>query len=426
MSQHAMLSPSSAHRWLHCPASVPLTRTCKDDASPFADEGTVAHTVAADVLRTGSDASAYVGACHEVNGHRWEVTAEMAAYVQEYVDYVRAIAGVRLVEQPLHIASITGEQGAKGTADMVILAGDALAIVDLKYGRGVKVFAEGNEQLQLYALAALQEFAGVEAFQHVRLVIVQPRLGHADEWVRTLQEMEDFRQKVAQGAARCRAAIGHYNNVGELPSEYFGPAEKPCRFCKAKASCPALATHVLNTVADDFVDLTKPIVPQLSYAQLRTFDNTTLASLFGATELIESWCKSIRDKAAAQLLSGQPVPGYKVVQGRQGPRRWADVTAAEAMLKQLRIKSKDMYDISLISPTTAEKLHQAGVIGDRQWPKLQPLIHRSTGAPVVVPTSDKRPPLTLQDATDFQDLSDMPIPPPQDTTPPLQSQEISR
>ncbi|MRT32374.1 DUF2800 domain-containing protein, partial [Xylella fastidiosa subsp. multiplex] len=76
--------------------------------------------------------------------------------------------------------------------------------------------------------------------------------------------------------------------------------------------------------------------------------------------------------AAAQLLSGQPVPGYKVVQGRQGARRWADMTAAEAMLKQLRLKFKDMYDVSLISPTTAEKLHQAGVIGDRQWRKLQP------------------------------------------------------
>ncbi|MRT52415.1 DUF2800 domain-containing protein, partial [Xylella fastidiosa subsp. multiplex] len=147
-----------------------------------------------------------------------------------------------------------------------------------------------------------------------------------------------------------------------------------------------------------------------------TFDNTTLACLFGATELIESWCKSIRDRAAAQLLSGQPVPGYKVVQGRQGARRWADVTAAEAMLKQLRIKS-------LISPTTAEKLHQAGVIGDRQWPKLQPLIHRPTGTPVVVPTSDKRPALPLQDATDFQDLSDMPIPTLPDTAPSLQSQE---
>ncbi len=418
-----MLSPSSAHRWLHCPASVPLTRTCKDDASPFADEGTVAHTVAADVLRTGSDASAYVGACHEVNGHRWEVTAEMAAYVQEYVDYVRAIAGVRLVEQPLRIASITGEQGAKGTADVVILAGDALTIVDLKYGRGVKVFAEGNEQLQLYALAALQEFAGVEAFQHVRLVIVQPRLGHADEWVRTLPQMEDFRQKVAQGAARCRAAMWHYNNVGELPSEYFGPAETPCRFCSTKASCPALATHVLNTVADDFVDLTQPVAPQLSHAALRTFDNTTLACLFGATELIESWCKSIRDRAAAELLSGQPVPGYKVVQGRQGSRRWVDETAAEDALIQMRIGLSHLHDVSLISPASAEKLHQAGVLDLQQWAQLQPLIHRSTGAPIVVPTSDKRPALPLQDATDFQDLSDMPIPPLPDTALSLQSQE---
>ncbi|NRP54193.1 hypothetical protein XFRB_02050, partial [Xylella fastidiosa] len=390
MSQHAMLSPSSAHRWLHCPASVPLTRTCKDDASPFADEGTVAHTVAADALRSGSDASAYVGERHEINGRTWEVTAEMAASVQEYVDYVRAIAGVRLVEQPLRIASITGEQGAQGTADAVILSGDALVIVDLKYGKGVKVLAEGNEQLQLYALAALSEFGGVEAFQQVRLVIVQPRLGHADEWVRTLPEMDAFEQRVKRSAARCMEAIGHYTNVGELPSEYFGPAETPCRFCKVKATCPALATHVLNTVADDFVDLTKPIVPQLSHAALRTFDNTTLACLFGATALIESWCKSIRDRAAAELLSGQPVPGYKLVQGRQGPRRWVDETAAEAMFKQLRIKFKDMYDMSLISPTSAEKLHQAGVIGDHQWPKLQPLIHRMPGAPVVAPTSDKR------------------------------------
>uniref|UniRef100_UPI000A685DBF DUF2800 domain-containing protein n=1 Tax=Xylella fastidiosa TaxID=2371 RepID=UPI000A685DBF len=233
----------------------------------------------------------------------------------------------------------------------------------------------------------------------------------------------DFRRKVAQSAARCRAAIGHYTNVGELPSEYFGPAEKPCRFCKVKATCPALATHVLNTVADDFVDLTQPVVPQLSHAALRTFDNTTLACLFGATELIDSWCKAVRAKAATELLSGQPVPGYKLVQGRQGPRRWADVTAAEAMFKQLRIKSKDMYDVSLISPTRAEKLHQAGVIGDLQWPKLQPLIHRATGAPVVVPTSDKRPPLALQDATEFEDLSDVPIPPPKDAATPLQSQE---
>ncbi|WP_419653946.1 DUF2800 domain-containing protein [Xylella fastidiosa] len=423
MSQHAMLSPSSAHRWLHCPASVPLSRTCKDDSSPFADEGTVAHTVAADALRTGSDASAYVGERHEINGRTWEVTAEMAAYVQEYVDYVRAIAGVRLVEQPLRIASITGEQGAQGTADVVILAGDELTIVDLKYGRGVKVFAEGNEQLQLYALAALSEFGWVEAFQQVRLVIVQPRLGHADEWVRTLPEMEDFRRKVAQSAARCRAAMWHYNNVGELPSEYFGPAEKPCRFCKAKASCPALATHVLNTVADDVVDLTKPIIPQLSYAQLRTFDNTTLACLFGATELIESWCKSIRDRAAAELRSGQPVPGYKLVQGRQGTRRWVDETAAEDALIQMRIGLSHLHDVSLISPASAEKLHKAGVLDLQQWVQLQPLIHRSTGAPIVVPTSDKRPALALQDATDFEDLSDMPIPPLPDTAPSLQSQE---
>ncbi|MDC6416641.1 DUF2800 domain-containing protein [Xylella fastidiosa subsp. multiplex] len=107
--------------------------------------------------------------------------------------------------------------------------------------------------------------------------------------------------------------------------------------------------------------------------------------MFGATELIESWCKSIRDRAAAELLSGQPVPGYKVVQGRHGPRRWVDETAAEDALKQLRIKFKDMYDVSLISPTRAEKLYQAGVIGDRQWQSSNRSFIGQQGRPLLFP-----------------------------------------
>ena len=164
---------------------------------------------------------------------------------------------------------------------------------------------------------------------------------------------------------------------------------------------------MLTTVADDFVDTTQPVAPQLEHAAERTFDNATLGNLLGAVDLIEGWCKAIRAKAEAELLAGRPVPGFKLVEGRRGARRWADDKEVEATMKSMRMKLEEMYDFSLISPTTAEKLHKAGTIGPRQWPKLQGLITQSEGKPSVAPASDKRPALVIQaSADDFANVTE--------------------
>lgn len=183
---HAEFSPSSAHRWIPCPGSIKASRGLPDTSGGDAREGTDAHHLGELLLKSHPDtvAAHYIGKGMP-NGT--VVDADFARYVQMYVDYVQQIVAanpgaVLLVEQVLPIDHLTGERGAVGTADAVILTSTEIVLCDLKFGRGVQVFAEENPQLMMYALGALRMFGMAADFQTARLVIIQPRLGHFDEW----------------------------------------------------------------------------------------------------------------------------------------------------------------------------------------------------------------------------------------------------
>ncbi|RZG47021.1 DUF2800 domain-containing protein [Acinetobacter wuhouensis] len=421
MTSHAKLSPSSAHRWMQCAGSMILEKDFPDSSSEHADEGTAAHFLASECLEQNKDATDFLnqeiavlpqGAAWArdvwkiTNPTKFTVDLEMSEYIQIYLDAVRsqATGNELLVEQRVDFSSFIGAENAFGTSDVIILTDDEIQVHDLKYGRGVKVNAEDNEQLNLYALGALNNFEAFGDFKQVRQVIHQPRLNHYSEAVCSVEELSVFASHV-RASANAIASIQEYE--AKDVNVYLNPGEKQCQWCKAKATCPALAKHVVETVIGDFEDLDNvDLNAQIDVAtgEVTSLENNRLGKLFAAVPLIENWIKALSGAVHNKLHAGESVQGFKIVQGKQGNRAWSNDDEAEALFKSMRLKTEEMYNLKVISPTTAEKLKKENVIGPRQWSKVESLITRADGKPTVVPESDKRPALNLNPQNDFENL----------------------
>lgn len=408
--KHAMLSPSGASRWMACIGSPALEYGLPDNGNEYSAEGTCAHKVALMCLVENKPATAYIGRRVEVGPHEtYEFREDMAEPTQCYVDMVNTLPGEKFYEVAVLIGHITGEEGAEGTADAVCITEDLEEIIcaDLKFGMGVYVVAERNKQGMLYALGALAKFDVLGTVKRIRIIIHQPRISEApSEWDCTVEELRAFGEECSRRAKDAMIAFEFRSNwIADGSLSYLTPGDEQCKFCKAKATCPALAKFVAETIGSDFHDIANPAstIPPINTPGLQVLcDDGALATRMKASDLIEDWIKAVRAEVERRLLASIPIPGYKLVQGRQGSRAWTDEKTAEDLLrKTFRLPIEEAFSLKLISPTQAEKVLKEH---PKRWAKCEPLITRAEGKLSVAPMSDKRAAVEVKSAEEDFDV----------------------
>lgn len=457
---HAFLSPSGAAGWMRCNAKPYRERDFPDQGNEASDEGTAAHYLLEQCLEQNVDAAHFNGLRIKVEDGKTEfhtsgafpVGPDMTREIQKVLDLARSDAEGATIypEQQLAIEQFTGEKGATGTADMVIVRGKTLRVRDLKYGRGVQVFAEGNEQLLLYGGAALDEFDLMGEIETLELCIDQPRLNHFDTWTLSVADARCILESIKETASLILTT--EPENLEAMPGD------KQCRFCKASATCAERTAFTMETIVGEFVDLEKGFVkvempqaekllaqsfgvtpkaiayhetesredgayflahftvkkpsirPALEAAteRLTTDSDERLATLMDAADMLEGFAKAVRAETERRLLAGKFTDArYKLVEGRMGNREFEDEEVAEAEMKAMRLKVDEMYNKKLISAPQAEKLLKES--NPRKWAKLQKLIVQRQGKPSVAPASDKRPALSVAIAEGFDVLPGQPV-----------------
>lgn len=368
MTAHSKLGASNAHRWLACSGSVNAEKDISDSTSPFAEEGTRAHDLAELALTTSDTAlDAFAD-------------QEMAGFVRVYTDYVRQLSAgsdLTLIEQRVDYSPWV--PGGFGTADAIILRGNTLHVVDLKYGRGVQVFADNNPQAMLYALGAYNEIGHIADIQTIHISIVQPRLDHISEWEIDLDALLRWAEWVTQRA-----------EVTQADDAPRSPGEAQCRFCKAKAACKALADHVNAVLMTDFDAMDELVNPD-------TMTDAQIAKALEAKPLIDGWLNAVTAHVTDRLEAGNGFPGFKLVAGRTS-RRWDDDDAAKDALTGMI--GDDAVVTKVISPAQAEK-----ILGTKRKADIADMIITSPGKPTLAPESDKRPTINAS-IDDFQVVND--------------------
>ena len=370
---HALLSPSSAERWINCPPSAVINAEAGSQDTPYTREGTLAHALAehkAHLAFMGDIREDVYDTALEVMEKQPEWNDEMQGYTDTYIEALREIIDSFpgkphvTIEQRVDFSQYVPD--GYGTADCIIVYGDVLHIVDFKYGKGVAVSAQENPQMMLYALGALITYAGIYDIETVHMHIVQPRIkSEMDTYTMSAGPLYMWARQVVKPAADLAA-----KGEGEYAEGDW------CRFCAIRGSCRARAAA--NTALEDF-GFRQP--PEL------TDEEVSKALTLGRR--LKSWLSDVEEYALNACLTGKVIPGWKAVEGRS-VRSWTDEAAAFTAAKEAGVPEEMLYERKPVTLAALEK-----IMGKKPFAAaMAQYVTTPPGKPTLALESDKKPAIT--------------------------------
>ncbi|NFH91892.1 DUF2800 domain-containing protein [Clostridium botulinum] len=371
MAQHALLSASSSHRWLHCPPSVKLEEGFENATSVFAEEGTLAHELGEITLRLNLGEFTkrkYSSQLTKIMDNEL-FTKDMPDYVDMYVDTCMEKVSeskattpdaIAIVEQKLDFSDWVPD--GFGTGDFVIIADGTMEICDLKYGKGVQVSAKHNSQMRLYALGAISQFEFLYDIQKVKMTIIQPRLDSISTDEMTVDELLNWADEVVKPTAELA-----------IKGEGKFCTGDHCKFCRAKAVCRARADKNME-------------LAQYEFQKPPTLDNNDIGFILNRVDELTSWAKDVKEYALNQALKGEEFDGFKVVEGRSN-RKWANEKVVGDILLEQGFLENIIYTTKLTGISNMES-----AIGKKEINRLlSDYIVKPQGKPTLAKDTDKRP-----------------------------------
>ena len=372
MSDHALLSPSSAHRWLHCTLAPRLEATLPEKTSEFAREGTIAHSVceiSAKKRFKMAKAAEYNRVIKKLKADpSWN--DEMLHTAELYVDHL-AERAMEFASEPYVAFEVRVDiseyvPDAFGRCDNVMLGGDTLIITDYKHGKGVKVEADRNPQMMLYALGAVKLYRPLfgGALKNVKFYIDQPRLNAYEGWGCSIDELLEWGESVKPIAQKAFMGFGEYA-AGEW-----------CRFCRANGLCKAQAEQQVSAL-DDFAGVIGNPSALLTPEQM--------GDVLTRGKTLVDWYEAVKENALAAILNGTKIPGYKAVEGRSS-RIW---TSQDAALEKLQASGIDRAVIYDSVPKTLAQLEK--MLGKAKFNELVgEFVTKPQGKPALATADDTR------------------------------------
>ena len=370
--KHAVLSASSAARWIACPPSARLNAEKSDTPSEYAAQGTDAHALCEYKLR-----KALGGKARDPTKHLTSYDTEMEECAEAYCQFVIELVGqfrdeskdtVISVEQRVDFSAFVPD--GFGTADTLIISGTTVCIVDYKYGKGIEVSADHNSQMMCYALGCIQMFDGLYDIEEVRMVIFQPRLANISEFIISKANLLAWAQDTLVPAAK----LAH---AGE--GEFCAGAH--CQFCKIKATCRKRAEYNLELARYDFE------MPP-------TLEDSEVEAVLAKADTLAAWVSDIKDYALQRAIQGKQWTDWKLVEGRSN-RKYTDEAAVARTVKEA---GHEPYEQKLLGITAMTSL-----LGKSKFEELLGnLVIKPQGKPTLAPMSDKRPVMNTA-AEDFKE-----------------------